>query len=44
MGHLGAASLSLIHAPRRLDEGLSPPQETALAQAKWIEAGPLQAP
>lgn len=53
MGHLGAASLSLIHAqfgncplhsPQRLDEGPSPPRETALAQAKWVEAGPLQAP
>lgn len=52
-GHLGAASLNLIHAqfgncplhsPQRLDEGPSPPWETALAQAKWAEPGPLQAP
>ena len=50
--HLGAASLSLIHtqfvncplhSPPRLEEGPSPPRETALAQAKWAEPGPLQA-
>lgn len=52
MGHLGTASVSLIraqfgncplHSPQRLDEGLSPPRETASAQAKWVEPGPFQA-
>lgn len=52
MGHLGTASVSLIraqfgncplHSSQRLDEGPSPPRETASAQAKWVEPGPLQA-